>query len=81
LRLLNNQYGHRFYNPDSGSWLNRDPIEEKGGLNVYGFVNNQPTILFDPDGRAIPIVMEELLCPLQRHRPLPLRPGLRCSVA
>jgi len=25
--------GHRFYNPDAGRWLNRDPIEEEGGFN------------------------------------------------
>ena len=49
--------GHRFHNPDTGRWLNRDPIQEGGGLNVYGFVQNQPSLLFDPDGRAIPIVI------------------------
>jgi len=30
--------GHRSYNPDSGRWLNRDPIEEDGGPNIFGFV-------------------------------------------
>ena len=29
-----------FYNPSTGRWLNRDPIAEKGGLNLYGFVGN-----------------------------------------
>jgi len=33
-------YGYRYYNPDLGRWLNRDPIEEQGGLNLYGMVNN-----------------------------------------
>ena len=31
-------YGYRFYNPNMGRWLNRDPIEEQGGHNLYGFV-------------------------------------------
>jgi len=35
-----NYYGLRFYNPDSGRWLNRDPIQEAGGGNLYGFVRN-----------------------------------------
>ena len=33
-------YGYRFYNPELGRWINRDPIEEDGGLNLYGFVGN-----------------------------------------
>jgi RHS repeat-associated protein len=32
-------YGYRYYNPGTGRWLSRDPIGEKGGLNLYGFVN------------------------------------------
>jgi RHS repeat-associated protein len=31
-------------------WLNRDPIEEKGGLNLYGFVGNTPLNRIDPFG-------------------------------
>ena len=33
-------YGYRFYDPSLQRWINRDPIEEKGGLNLYGFVAN-----------------------------------------
>ncbi|UDQ98347.1 RHS repeat-associated core domain-containing protein [Lentisphaerota bacterium WC36G] len=33
-------YNYRYYNPKDGKWLSRDPIEEKGGINVYGFVDN-----------------------------------------
>lgn len=35
-------YGHRYYNPHTGRWPNRDPIGEKGGVNMYGFVANSP---------------------------------------
>ena len=40
-------YGHRYYNPATGRWLSRDPIEEEGGINLYGFVGNQPTMGID----------------------------------
>jgi len=33
-------YGYRYYNPGLCRWLNRDPIEEQGGNNLYAFVNN-----------------------------------------
>jgi integrase/recombinase XerD len=33
-------YGYRYYHPQTGRWINRDPIEEKGGLNLYGFLGN-----------------------------------------
>jgi RHS repeat-associated protein len=33
-------YGYRYYDPITGRWPSRDPIEEEGGLNLYGFVGN-----------------------------------------
>ena len=33
-------YGHRWYDSGKGRWLTRDPLEERGGLNVYGYCNN-----------------------------------------
>jgi uncharacterized protein RhaS with RHS repeats len=33
--------------------LNRDPIEEKGGFNLYGFVGNSPINSIDPIGLEI----------------------------
>jgi len=40
-------YGNRYYNPHFGRFINRDPIEEGGGLNLYGFVSNDPANSFD----------------------------------
>jgi RHS repeat-associated protein len=48
-------YGYRFYNASTGRWLSRDPIEERGGLNMYSFVVNTPASLVDRDGRS-PVV-------------------------
>ena len=41
-----------FYNPNTGRWLNRDPIEEVGGMNLYRFAVNNPLIYFDSSGLA-----------------------------
>jgi insecticidal toxin complex protein TccC len=45
-------YGFRFYDPGLQRWINRDPIGEMGGLNLYGFVGNSPLIYVDPYGLA-----------------------------
>jgi RHS repeat-associated protein len=41
---------YRAYDPDLGRWLNRDPIEEKGGLNLYGYVGNRTIKRYDSLG-------------------------------
>ena len=33
--------GYRYYSPQLGRWLNRDPIAETGGIPLYVFVSNQ----------------------------------------
>ena len=43
-------YGRRLYNPTTGRWLNRDPIEERGGANLYGFVGNDSVCAVDVRG-------------------------------
>lgn len=30
-------YGFRYYQPSTGRWLSRDPLEESGGPNLYAF--------------------------------------------
>src|SRR2546423_15119331 len=45
-------YGARFYNPSCGRWINRDPSAEKGGNNLYAFVNNRTTSAIDTDGKV-----------------------------
>ena len=40
-------YGCRFYDPLWSRWLNRDPIEEDGGINLYAFVLNDPVNWID----------------------------------
>jgi hypothetical protein len=40
-------YLYRYYDPLTGRWPSRDPIEEVGGVNLYGFVGNAPTDYID----------------------------------
>jgi RHS repeat-associated protein len=43
-------FGYRFYDPKLQRWINRDPIGEEGGINLYGFVHNDPLQEVDPFG-------------------------------
>ena len=45
-------FGYRFYAPDIGRWINRDPISEAGGVNLYGMVGNNPVNAVDAHGLA-----------------------------
>ena len=51
-------YGSRFYAPSWQRWVNRDPLRESAGLNLYRFWWNNPGSFYDPDGRwVIPVVV------------------------
>ena len=51
-------YGYRFYDPVMGRWPSRDPIGERGGMNLYGFVGNDGVNWFDLLGNILPPPME-----------------------
>ena len=40
----------RFYYPILGRWVNRDPIQERGGKNIYVAFSNHPFEFVDTDG-------------------------------
>ncbi len=46
-------YGYRFYDPSLQRWINRDPIFEVGGANLYTHVGNRPVCAVDPFGLEV----------------------------
>ena len=46
-------YNYRYYNPELGRWISRDPIEEQGGYNLYGMIGNNPLYGWDDLGRGL----------------------------
>jgi RHS repeat-associated protein len=50
--ILMANYGFRYYDPVTGRWPSRDPIEESGGLNLYALVGNDPINSWDYLGWA-----------------------------
>jgi RHS repeat-associated protein len=68
-------YGYRYYDAKLGRWPSRDPIQETGGMNVYGIVNNdligQIDVLGEGPIKEIPdwhhLIPDSLLNYLQRR--------------
>jgi len=44
--------GARYYDPNVGRFISRDPIGYNGGLNLYGYCDNDPVNSADPSGNA-----------------------------
>ncbi len=43
-------YGHRYYTPNMGRWLSKDPLGELAGINEYSMCINDPLNRFDIHG-------------------------------
>ena len=41
---------HRYYDPQAGRWVTRDPIGYEGGINLYGYCEGGPVGRSDPSG-------------------------------
>jgi RHS repeat-associated protein len=63
----------RAYDPYTGRWLSRDPILENGGINLYGYVTDDPDNLIDPWGlQGVTVTVPyHRIPPDQRTPPLP----------
>ena len=47
---------YRFYDPDLGRWICRDPLKDAEileGPNLYAYVLNEPLIFVDPSGEGL----------------------------
>ncbi|WP_437624402.1 polymorphic toxin type 43 domain-containing protein [Sorangium sp. So ce1151] len=47
-------HGARYYAPWLGRWTAADPAGMVDGPSLYTYARDNPTTLFDPDGRAVP---------------------------
>ncbi len=45
-------YGERLYDPPNARWLNRDPIGEQGGVNLYSFCSQDAINKYDYLGQT-----------------------------
>ena len=51
--LMVAQGASAFYDASLGRWLNRDPLGESAGPNLYTFVENNPVRFIDPYGLLV----------------------------
>jgi RHS repeat-associated protein len=61
----------RMYDPGLGRFVNPDPAGLSGGLNLYGYVDNNPTNRIDPSG------LKALCCCIKTAH---WKPGLLCQL-
>ncbi len=54
------RFGARNYNFFTGRWLSKDLTRQNGGLNLYGYCNNDPVNCIDADGHN-PFVIAGLI--------------------
>lgn len=68
---------YRAYDPTHGRWLSEDPIGEAGGMNLYGYVGNNPIGAFDPLGLDTYLVDRDLLL-INKGKGVYSRPATSC---
>jgi RHS repeat-associated protein len=51
------RFGYRDYDPFTGRWTAKDPIDFNGGSsNLYGYVGNDPVNAVDPEGLVVWVI-------------------------
>lgn len=53
------QFGARWYDPQIGRWISKDPIKFEGGDNLYAYVLNNPVNLIDVTGLSALAISNE----------------------
>jgi RHS repeat-associated protein len=68
-------YGFRYYSPALGRFINKDPIQESGGLNLYGFVSNNPVSGVDILGMGDTTRLPDFPVNCDRHTTISVQGG------
>ena len=50
---------YRWYSPELGRWLSRDPIGYEGGVNLYEYVKGRVVIYLDPRGLESQLLLHQ----------------------
>jgi len=75
-------YGFRYYNPNIGRWPSRDPIAERGGVNLYGYVGNDPVNGVDALGLEVAYANHQVQSPFPwYHSKLIITPSNQAQYA
>lgn len=51
---------HRYYDPQAGRFVTRDPIGYSGGVNLYAYTGNNPVNAIDPSGHDFDDILTAL---------------------
>ena len=52
----------RYYDPETGRYITRDPVGFAGGVNLYAYASHSPTNVIDPTGEIPPFVIAPVAC-------------------
>ena len=63
--------GHRFYEPELGRFLNRDPIGFAGGPNLFAYAKSSPVQFIDPEGLEPPMSVMDRRLNINQNPPKP----------
>jgi RHS repeat-associated protein len=55
-------YNYRYYSPEIGRWLSRDPIGELGGYNLYAMLSNKTVNKTDLNGYMASVWLKSCKC-------------------
>ena len=73
-------YNYRYYNSSNGRWIDRDPINEWGGKNLYAFVNNASIFSGDQLGLACTITANKENCSININLDIVIYPDKGSSL-
>ena len=63
-------YRNRYYNADTGRFLQKDPLDYVDGMNLYECVRSNPVDRFDPFGLELTYIVDDIFKPSNPYDPI-----------